>query len=94
MDGGKKIFRVGIRLESTVLSSDMYVQGFMLQMPDFLSVASGSKSAEINLATAVRNLKRAEPLPLIQFLPTILNQLLFILQVYPLCRDCHGGDSV
>jgi hypothetical protein len=32
VDGGKKVFKVGIRLESTVLSEDIYVQGFMLPM--------------------------------------------------------------
>jgi hypothetical protein len=60
-----------------------------------LSPQGGAASAEINnLAIAVRNLKLAKDLPLVQFLPAIMNQLLYILQNYDRSRMSQQGELV
>ena len=60
-----------------------------------MSPQGGAASAEINnLAIAVRNLKLAKDLPLVQFLPAIMNQLLYILQNYDRSRMSQQGELV
>lgn len=49
---------------------------------------------KFKIVTQVRNLKLAKDLPLVQFLPAIMNQLLFILQNYDRSRTSQQGELV
>ena len=88
MDGK---FTVSINLDSTVLSDDQYVQGFMLEVQDYLNMAkpdvqgSGSDHAAKPFITdnsaALRNLRDpgVSVQAVVHFLPSLLNQLLDII---------------
>ena len=82
VDGKKAVFTVSVRLDSTVLSDDLMIQGFMLNTKDYLQSGSADGNA-INLATGVRNLKDADPLALMQFMPVVTSQLIGVIKVSP-----------
>eukprot|EP00040_Diaphanoeca_grandis_P026854 m.151351 g.151351 ORF g.151351 m.151351 type:complete len:2129 (-) comp30753_c2_seq1:123-6509(-) len=89
IDAKKAELCLNIRLDSTVLADDLMVQGFMLSTEEYLTLNTGPNQSapnEINLATGVRNLRDADALSLMQFLPVILNQLIFLL------KNCSRGQ--
>ena len=97
MDGR---FTVTVNLDSTVLSDDQYVQGFMLEGKDYLdkaipSAQGGGNGAEPQLpvliqdnSAALRNLRNEDVSvqAVVHFLPCLLNQLLDIITHHKVSR--------
>eukprot|EP00041_Stephanoeca_diplocostata_P039490 m.1632108 g.1632108 ORF g.1632108 m.1632108 type:complete len:2191 (-) comp25404_c0_seq3:4177-10749(-) len=84
VDNKKALFKFNIVLDSSVISSDLYVHSFLMNTEEYLSLkpSDNNKSGNINLAMGIGILTQAKALAVVQFLPVILNQLLFIIQYY------------
>ena len=93
IDGEKKIFNVDVKLDSTVLSDDLYVQGFMLGVDKCLHSNVGS-AVGAGDHIPIHNLRKpaVPPEALLEFLPTIMNQLLAILVHHP-CQVQRTGPQ-
>jgi hypothetical protein len=88
LDSKTPNFKAFIKLDSTVLSDDLYVQGFMLGVDNCLH-NTPSEGDHI----PVHNLRKnsVPPEALLEFLPTIMNQLLAILVHHPTSQN--GKDT-
>lgn len=78
----KQCFRVQIRLDSTVVAADPYLQSFLSTCSDMVYRDMTTTEDDV-VAACVRNVKLAEPTSLFNFLHSTLNQLLYILTLYP-----------
>lgn len=82
LDSKASLFSVSIKLASTLLSEDHYVQRFMSNAEKSLSTALDLPAdLEQTLATGIRNLaaEQTSVVAIYNFMPTILNQLLFVI---------------
>ena len=91
IDSQKNVFKVGLRLVSTVLSSDQHLHNFFTSSSSLVHLmgetpqpasSSASKITHVSDQETVKNLKALLALEVettISFLPTLLNQLLCVL---------------
>ncbi|XP_076841659.1 dedicator of cytokinesis protein 9 [Brachyhypopomus gauderio] len=76
VDGGKPLFKVSTHLVSTVYTQDQHLHNFFQHCEN---TASGSQSPGGGLVKYLKSLHAMEAHVMINFLPTILNQLFHVL---------------
>uniref|UniRef100_H2Y9C7 PH domain-containing protein n=1 Tax=Ciona savignyi TaxID=51511 RepID=H2Y9C7_CIOSA len=85
VDGGKNLFRVGLNLVSTIYTDDKFIHNFF-ESCQRLSTSTSEQSIDLN---AIKSLAAADRSELVHYLPTILNQLLYLLTVEGITGDSH-----
>lgn len=79
IDGRKALFRITLRLDSTVLSDDLYLQSFLMNSQAHVDRSASPSAKTESIALGIRNLRTGDPLEIYRFLPVILNQLLYLI---------------
>eukprot|EP00051_Salpingoeca_urceolata_P015144 m.194842 g.194842 ORF g.194842 m.194842 type:complete len:2019 (+) comp18304_c1_seq1:82-6138(+) len=80
LDAKNSLFKVKIKLDSTIASDDLYLQTFLSLCKGNVLQATDEPES---LAAGIRNLRRAEPQSIYKFLHVIVNQLFKILITAP-----------